>query len=298
MNAPLAKTNSRNSVSSVRRPLPRRSSLVCAECETLVQAPVASHIIDKGIPTTGLLAQVLVAEATKYLLAVGPVAAEPSAPAAKAVTATSAQWLVGVVEANIVGAKGNARYRFQCTSASEPCTLSIQDDRFPVNSQRPEPLDLAVPLDSGPANAALAHTREIARGDPSLFNEQSADGDSLRRRRQPALVAPPAHEQGHAGGLRRSRHTEGRPSLHFRLHAQFGPSREGLARSHDRDDGRRALRARQTSLPISLVHRAQAHKSLVSTCGMLLIGHERPVAKSRFAACALHSSHYAACTRS
>ena len=184
MNAPLAKTNSRNSVSSVRRPLPRRSSLVCAECETLVQAPVASHIIDKGIPTTGLLAQVLVAEATKYLLAVGPVAAEPSAPAAKAVTATSAQWLVGVFEANIVGAKGNARYRFQCTSASEPCTLSIQDDRFPVNSQRPEPLDLAVPLDSGPANAALAHTREIARGDPSLFNEQSADGDSLRSLRR------------------------------------------------------------------------------------------------------------------
>ena len=41
-----------------------RGKWVCACCETLVQAPVAPHIIDKGIPTTGLLAQVLVA---KYL---------------------------------------------------------------------------------------------------------------------------------------------------------------------------------------------------------------------------------------
>ena len=41
-----------------------RGKWVCAKCETLVQAPVAAHIIDKGIPTTGLLAQVLVA---KYL---------------------------------------------------------------------------------------------------------------------------------------------------------------------------------------------------------------------------------------
>ncbi len=29
-------------------------------CETLTQAPVDAHVIDKGIPTTGLLAQVLV----------------------------------------------------------------------------------------------------------------------------------------------------------------------------------------------------------------------------------------------
>jgi transposase len=41
-----------------------RGKWVCAKCESLVQAPVAPHIIDKGIPTTGLLAQVLVA---KYL---------------------------------------------------------------------------------------------------------------------------------------------------------------------------------------------------------------------------------------
>jgi transposase len=41
-----------------------RGKWVCGCCEKLVQAAVAPHIIDKGIPTTGLLAQVLVA---KYL---------------------------------------------------------------------------------------------------------------------------------------------------------------------------------------------------------------------------------------
>ena len=44
-----------------------RGKWVCAECETLVQAPVASHVIDKGIPTTGLLAQVLVAKYADHL---------------------------------------------------------------------------------------------------------------------------------------------------------------------------------------------------------------------------------------
>ena len=44
-----------------------RGKWVCAQCETLVQAPVAPHIIDKGIPTTGLLAQVLVAKYQDHL---------------------------------------------------------------------------------------------------------------------------------------------------------------------------------------------------------------------------------------
>jgi transposase len=41
-----------------------RGKWVCKCCERLVQAPVAPHVIDKGLPTSGLLAQVLVA---KYL---------------------------------------------------------------------------------------------------------------------------------------------------------------------------------------------------------------------------------------
>ncbi len=44
-----------------------RGKWICAQCETLVQAPVAPHIIDKGIPTTGLLAQVLVAKYQDHL---------------------------------------------------------------------------------------------------------------------------------------------------------------------------------------------------------------------------------------
>jgi transposase len=41
-----------------------RGKWACRGCETLIQAPVPAHIIDKGIPTAGLLAQVLIA---KYL---------------------------------------------------------------------------------------------------------------------------------------------------------------------------------------------------------------------------------------
>jgi len=44
-----------------------RGKWVCAQCETLVQAPVAAHVIDKGIPTSGLLAQVLVAKFQDHL---------------------------------------------------------------------------------------------------------------------------------------------------------------------------------------------------------------------------------------
>ncbi|MEZ5704813.1 MAG: IS66 family transposase [Burkholderiaceae bacterium] len=39
-----------------------RGKWACAKCQTLTQAPVAAHVIDKGIPTAGLLAQVLVAK--------------------------------------------------------------------------------------------------------------------------------------------------------------------------------------------------------------------------------------------
>jgi transposase len=39
-----------------------RGKWACAKCQTLVQAPVPAQVIDKGMPTAGLLAQVLVAK--------------------------------------------------------------------------------------------------------------------------------------------------------------------------------------------------------------------------------------------
>jgi transposase len=44
-----------------------RGKWACAQCETLIQAPVPAQIIDKGIPTAGLLAQVLVAKYNDHL---------------------------------------------------------------------------------------------------------------------------------------------------------------------------------------------------------------------------------------
>ncbi len=39
-----------------------RGKWACAQCETIVQAPVEPHVIDKGIPTAGLVAHVMVAK--------------------------------------------------------------------------------------------------------------------------------------------------------------------------------------------------------------------------------------------
>ena len=44
-----------------------RGKWTCAKCQTLTQAPVPAQIIDKGIPTAGLLAQVLVAKYADHL---------------------------------------------------------------------------------------------------------------------------------------------------------------------------------------------------------------------------------------
>ena len=44
-----------------------RGKWACALCQKLVQAPVAAHVIDKGIPTAGLLAHVLVAKFLDHL---------------------------------------------------------------------------------------------------------------------------------------------------------------------------------------------------------------------------------------
>ena len=44
-----------------------RGKWACAKCQSLIQAPVPAQIIDKGIPTAGLLAQVLVAKYADHL---------------------------------------------------------------------------------------------------------------------------------------------------------------------------------------------------------------------------------------
>ena len=44
-----------------------RGKWVCTSCETLIQAPIPPQVIDKGIPTAGLLAQVLVAKYADHL---------------------------------------------------------------------------------------------------------------------------------------------------------------------------------------------------------------------------------------
>ena len=44
-----------------------RGKWACTECQTLTQAPVPAQIIDKGLPTSGLLAQVLVAKYSDHL---------------------------------------------------------------------------------------------------------------------------------------------------------------------------------------------------------------------------------------
>ena len=44
-----------------------RGKWACAKCQTLIQEPVPAQIIDKGIPTAGLLAQVLVAKYADHL---------------------------------------------------------------------------------------------------------------------------------------------------------------------------------------------------------------------------------------
>ena len=44
-----------------------RGKWACLHCQTLTQAPVPAQVIDKGIPTSGLLAQVLVAKYADHL---------------------------------------------------------------------------------------------------------------------------------------------------------------------------------------------------------------------------------------
>jgi transposase len=44
-----------------------RGKWACRQCEILIQAPVPAQVIDKGIPTAGLLAHVMVAKYADHL---------------------------------------------------------------------------------------------------------------------------------------------------------------------------------------------------------------------------------------
>jgi transposase len=44
-----------------------RGKGACQQCETLIQAPVLAHVIDKGIPTASLLAHVMVSKFADHL---------------------------------------------------------------------------------------------------------------------------------------------------------------------------------------------------------------------------------------
>ena len=44
-----------------------RGKWVCDDCETLIQAPVPAQVIDKGIPTAGLLIHVMIAKFADHL---------------------------------------------------------------------------------------------------------------------------------------------------------------------------------------------------------------------------------------
>ena len=44
-----------------------RGKWACKQCETVIQEPVAPHVIEKGIPTTNLLAQILISKYADHL---------------------------------------------------------------------------------------------------------------------------------------------------------------------------------------------------------------------------------------
>ncbi len=60
-----AKSSTTPGVFTVERHI--RGKWACEQCETLIQAPVPAHVIDKGIPTAGLLAHVMVAKFADHL---------------------------------------------------------------------------------------------------------------------------------------------------------------------------------------------------------------------------------------
>ena len=70
-----------------------RGKWACAHCQTLIQAPVPAQVIDKGMPTAGLLAQVLVAKYPGSPAAVPAGRRSSPAPAWRIPRSTLAQWV-------------------------------------------------------------------------------------------------------------------------------------------------------------------------------------------------------------
>ncbi len=68
-----------------------RGKWACAKCRTLTQAPVPAEIIDKGLPTSGLLAHVLVAKHSDHL----PFTARKLSSSAPAWPSPAQRWLPG-----------------------------------------------------------------------------------------------------------------------------------------------------------------------------------------------------------
>lgn len=93
-----------------------RGNWACAQCRTLVQAPVPAAVIDKGIPTAGLLAQVLVTKHADHV----PLYRQEGifGRAGLAIPrSTLAAW---------IGQCG-ARLRWACRPAIRPCAIAATD---------------------------------------------------------------------------------------------------------------------------------------------------------------------------
>lgn len=92
-----------------------RGEWACRQCETLIQAPVLPQVIDKRIPTAGLLAHVLVAKFADHL----PLYRQEKifGRAGLAVPrSTLAQFELGITE---IGCKAHARRKFLDLNCSQ-----------------------------------------------------------------------------------------------------------------------------------------------------------------------------------
>jgi transposase len=95
-----------------------RGKWVCRQCETLVQAPVAPHIIDKGIPTAGLLPHVLVAKYADHQ----PLYRQSGVSWRPGILCYAASFISQAAEALLSGPSSDAYASFACAVASFPAS--------------------------------------------------------------------------------------------------------------------------------------------------------------------------------